>query len=116
MGKTEDLEREVARYRAESEKFQSMAGEATRQLLEANVQLQAMWPVVEAARDLIGKNVTRPDVYQETDKGKHRLALALAAMPVPTAEEPMGVGNVFCFTHRHFYGRGGSCRQCLQGK
>jgi hypothetical protein len=42
--------------------------------------------VYEAAKELIGKNVGRPSVYGETDKGKMRLAIAVAAL----TDKPVG--------------------------
>jgi hypothetical protein len=44
------------------------------------LQVDAMRAVVKAGRELIGKNVTRPYVYQSTDSGKYKLALALQAL------------------------------------
>jgi hypothetical protein len=53
------------------------ADEIKAKLDAALLQIDAMKPVVEAAREMIGQNVTRPYVYEATDKGKHKLALAL---------------------------------------
>lgn len=92
----------------------SNESELRRQLLEAKNMLDRWRPVVLAARDLIGKNVTRPHVYQSTDTAKYHLALALAEAGQDLPEEPMGEGAVYCIPHRVYYGRGGICRKCLK--
>ena len=78
---------------------------------EAVRLVEAWQPVVEAARELIGKNVTRPEVYQETDKGKHKLALALAGIAAKEGESK----GVFCLTHRKVM-IDGVCPKCGTAK
>lgn len=51
----------------------------------ARSNFESMRPVVEAAKELIGLNVTRPDVYKESDQRKYRLALTLQRL---TKEKP----------------------------
>lgn len=45
-----------------------------------NVCVTKLLKVIEAAREVIGKNVTRPEVYAGRDTSKHKLAIALQSV------------------------------------
>lgn len=51
--------------------------EAEKKARESNRLNDSLQKVVEAARELIGKNIGRPEVYIESEAGKYKLAMAL---------------------------------------
>jgi hypothetical protein len=48
------------------------------QISELELQREAWRPALQAAIHLIGKNISRPEVYKESDTRKYELALALS--------------------------------------
>lgn len=64
-----------------------------------NRESDGMKKVVEVARELIGHNVTRPYIYEGTDTGKYRLALALQALVPAKVCVPCARRDIGCEEH-----------------
>lgn len=58
----------------------ALANTRTKQWKDAELQVAEMREVVEAARNHVGQNVNRPEVFLPGDTMKHRLAKALKAL------------------------------------
>lgn len=69
------------------------------QLKEKELQNKRLQGVVNAASELIGGNVTRPEVYLEGDKRKYKLAVALQALSgkrCPSTYTHSSLGKLEC--------------------
>jgi hypothetical protein len=87
IAQAKEMEAETAKARAQVATLTHVAKTMTEEAAarreerdKAFLQVDQMRGVVDSARELIGQNVTRPYVYEATDKGKYKLALALQAM------------------------------------
>lgn len=58
-------------------------------IADLQLQIEAWRPIIDLCKAMIGKNITRPEVYRECDTHKHNLALLLSALP-QTTEKRVG--------------------------
>lgn len=83
-----DLKTKVVQEANNAHAFGEGAEEWKARATSAELQVDAMGEVVEAARNHIGQNVNRPEVFLPGDTMKHRLAKALKALAEKRVDDP----------------------------